>query len=255
MSLKIITEADLSGKGVCGQADVPGLSAAEMQAKVEEIVRDVVIPAMNTNTEAIESDFATKEELGEAVFSAGAVSSVFGRAGVVLPQAGDYTAAMVGAAAEKHAANHKTGGSDALVPSDIGAAAASHAHGGIAANGAIGSTKGLLVVTGASGVLTTESKNSAGFVFAPNTISRSGAVTLTLADNTEYKLSAVTSLSLIGSKIDCHGIVTFGTAAPTVNLSGFTASSGDDPTSAAAGEVWEFDCFDGLVIWKNWSAA
>ena len=35
MSLKKITEADLAGKGVCGQADVPGLTAAEMQAKVE----------------------------------------------------------------------------------------------------------------------------------------------------------------------------------------------------------------------------
>ena len=59
MALKKITETDLAGKGVCGQADVPGLSAAEMQAMVEEIVRDVVIPAMNSNSEEIESEYAT----------------------------------------------------------------------------------------------------------------------------------------------------------------------------------------------------
>ena len=110
MSLKKITDADLAGKGVCGQADVPGLTAAEMQAKVEEIVRSVVIPAMNQNTEKIESDYATKEELGDVVLSSGAVTSVFGRAGAVAAQSGDYTADMVGAAAKNHAARHKTGG-------------------------------------------------------------------------------------------------------------------------------------------------
>ena len=47
MAVEIITEADLKGKGVMGQPDVPGLSAAEMQAKVEEIVRSVVIPKVN----------------------------------------------------------------------------------------------------------------------------------------------------------------------------------------------------------------
>lgn len=255
MSLKIITEADLVGKGVCGQADVPGLSAAEMQAKVEEIVRDVVIPTMNSNSEIVENDFATKDELGEAVFAAGAVSSVFGRAGAVAAQSGDYTAEMVGAAPKKHAANHKTGGSDALAPGDIGAAAAAHAHGNITAKGAIGSTKGLLVVTGSSGVLATESKNAAGFVLSPKTVTASGAVTISLADNAEYKLTAVTSLSITGGAVSAHGFVTFGSSAPTVSVSGFTASSGDDPTSAGANEVWEFDCLNGFVIWKNWSAA
>lgn len=49
MALSQITQAELTGKGVSGQADVPGLSAADMQAKVEEIVRDVVIPKFNTN--------------------------------------------------------------------------------------------------------------------------------------------------------------------------------------------------------------
>ena len=67
MSLKRITEDDLAGRGVRGQADVPGLTAAEMQEKVEEIVRSVVISAMNENSEKIEENFATKEELGEVV--------------------------------------------------------------------------------------------------------------------------------------------------------------------------------------------
>lgn len=98
MSLKRITEDDLAGRGVRGQADVPGLTAAEMQEKVEEIVRSVVIPAMNENSEKIEENFATKEELGEVVLASGAVTSVFGRAGNVEAKAGDYTADMVGAA-------------------------------------------------------------------------------------------------------------------------------------------------------------
>lgn len=52
-----------------------------------------------------------------------------------------------------HKASHATGGSDALTAADIGAAASSHAHGNISNAGAIGSTSGLPVVTGASGVL------------------------------------------------------------------------------------------------------
>ena len=47
MELNKITESDLSGKGVVGQPEVPGLSAEEMQAKVEEIVRGVAIVKIN----------------------------------------------------------------------------------------------------------------------------------------------------------------------------------------------------------------
>lgn len=49
MALKQITSTDLANKGVSGMPDVPGLSTSEMQAKLEEIVRDVVIPAFNDN--------------------------------------------------------------------------------------------------------------------------------------------------------------------------------------------------------------
>ena len=41
MELLKILEKDLEGTGVLGQPEVPGLSAFEMQRKVEEIVRDV----------------------------------------------------------------------------------------------------------------------------------------------------------------------------------------------------------------------
>lgn len=53
-----------------------------------------------------------------------------------------------------HKTSHATGGTDAISPSDIGAAAATHSHGNVTSAGAIGSTSGLPVVTGASGVLT-----------------------------------------------------------------------------------------------------
>lgn len=51
MALKKILPADLEGKGVKGQPDTPGLTAAQMQEKVEEIVRTVVIAAFNQNAE------------------------------------------------------------------------------------------------------------------------------------------------------------------------------------------------------------
>ena len=47
MALNKITETDLEGKGVVGQAEVPGLPASEMQYKVEQIVREVAIPKIN----------------------------------------------------------------------------------------------------------------------------------------------------------------------------------------------------------------
>lgn len=42
-----ITQNDLEGKGVVGQPTVPGLSVLEMQQSVEQIVREVAIPAVN----------------------------------------------------------------------------------------------------------------------------------------------------------------------------------------------------------------
>lgn len=104
-----------------GQADVPGLSAAEMQEKVEEIVRDVAITKINEIIDWLAVNGATKEDLEETVLQSGAVLSVYGRVGRVTAQKGDYTAEQVGAAAEQHAGNHNADGSDPIDPAGIGA--------------------------------------------------------------------------------------------------------------------------------------
>ncbi len=67
MALKKITDNDLAGKGVIGMEDTPNLPAREMQEKVEEVVRSVVIPFFNANVD----ETASKQDLAEAVFSAG----------------------------------------------------------------------------------------------------------------------------------------------------------------------------------------
>lgn len=89
----------------------------------------------------------------------------------------------------------------------------------------------------------------------PTKITKSGAVTVTLADNTEYIFTAVTALVLtVPTAGHAHGFVTFASSGtPTVTISGYTQTGGDNPTSAVAGEVWEFDTLDGYIIWKSWS--
>lgn len=67
MALKQITDKDLIGKGVLHMEDTPNLTALEMQKKVEEVVRTIVIPVMNENT----AQTATLQDLGEAIQQAG----------------------------------------------------------------------------------------------------------------------------------------------------------------------------------------
>lgn len=95
-----------------------------------------------------------------------------------------------------------------------------------------------------------------GYVDAlkPNEVSGSGSITVTIANNTVYEYTDVTTLNMTGNTNKAYGFVTFGSSAPSVTVSGFTGSSGDDITSAAASQVWEFNCFKGRIIWKNWSA-
>lgn len=88
----------------------------------------------------------------------------------------------------------------------------------------------------------------------PNQVTGSGSITVTIANNTVYEYTGVTTLNMTGNTNEACGFVTFGSSAPSVTVSGFTGSSGDDITSAAAGQVWEFNCFKGRIIWKNWSA-
>ena len=71
MAFKIIEASDLSGKGVIGQSDSPGLSAAAMQAKVEEVAR-YAIGVMNDNFEQAYTQTETDGQIAQAVFDSGA---------------------------------------------------------------------------------------------------------------------------------------------------------------------------------------
>lgn len=262
MAVNKITEADLAGKGVQGQPDVPGLTAAEMQAKIEEIVRSVAIPKINE----IIDGYVSSETLSQVVLASGSVSSVFGRAGAVAAQTGDYTAEMVGAAAKIHGARHKKGGADPVTPEDIGAVPGKKTVNGkkttYEIDGVI-KASGLDVSEGTTSVKSPVSGTDAvNLAFAQRTYeakpeekSSTGAVTVTAENNKEYKFTAVTSLSLtVASTTDCHGFVTFASGTPTVTIKGYTKTGGDDVTKAAAGETWEFDCLAGYILWKNWGA-
>jgi len=55
MSYTKITEADLTGKGVTGLPDTPNLSTSDMQAKFDELVKDVVVPKHNTLIDELEA--------------------------------------------------------------------------------------------------------------------------------------------------------------------------------------------------------
>ena len=254
--LEKIKESDLEGKGVIGQAEVPGLSALEMQKAVEQIVREIAIPKINEVIEYVLGRVATTEDLGNLIIEAGAVTSVFGRAGAVKPQSGDYSAEMVGAAAKKHSAEHASGGSDPITPENIGAANKTHSHGNITSDGKIGSISGKVLMTGASGKIEAKLKSDAGFVIEPTAVEESGNISVLLQGNKEYLFSEVGSLDISPETYEgkSHGFVTFGAFAPSISVTGFLASGGDDVAGAKASEVWEFSCDNGYIIWKNWSA-
>ena len=55
MAFTKITDADLQGKGVVGQAPVPGLPVKEMQESVEAIPRDVIIPKFNELSDELDA--------------------------------------------------------------------------------------------------------------------------------------------------------------------------------------------------------
>lgn len=48
-----ITDEDLANRGVMGLPDVPGLTAIEMQKKLEEIPREVIIPRYNELVDSV----------------------------------------------------------------------------------------------------------------------------------------------------------------------------------------------------------
>ena len=254
MELEKILEKDLVGKGVLGQPETPGLSAKEMQEKVEEIVRSVAIVKINEIIEYLLENGATKTDLEDIVLAAGAVTSVHGRRGEVVAKAGDYTPEQVGAAPKKHAAQHNIDGSDPIDLAAAGISGTDHVHGNINSEGKIGTQKGKILVTGTDGTIEAKDCAESGLVPNPVKISGSGAVSITVEENREYGYTGVTSLIMVGANVKCHGFITFGASQPSVSVTGFSKSGGDDVASAKAFEVWEFSCDGRYIIWKNWSA-
>lgn len=53
MAFVKITDSDLKGKGNVGKPDTPGVSTAEMQRILDEIPREVIVPALNALIDAL----------------------------------------------------------------------------------------------------------------------------------------------------------------------------------------------------------
>lgn len=108
------------------------------------------------------------------------------------------------------------------------------------------------------GDLVDSGKSASSFEAAMSLVSKTTAtVTQTLADNTKYTCSNVSTLNLtlggIGlSQISCMGTIKFSTQQPSITLTNFNVMDGDDITAAKAKELWEFNVLDGRCIWKNW---
>ena len=64
--LRKITEEDLQGKGNTGQPDVPNLSTADMQHKLDELSLDVIVPIFDELVDELEASTAAGE-LGAVV--------------------------------------------------------------------------------------------------------------------------------------------------------------------------------------------
>lgn len=80
---------------------------------------------------------------------------------------------------------------------------------------------------------------------------------LEIENNAEYDYTNITQLTIKGNMNSAHGFITFGSTKPVVNYdtsAKFIAALGDDITTAAIKEVWEFDTLNGRIIWKNWGA-
>ena len=57
MAYNKITAEDTAGKGNVGMPDVPGLSTLEMQQKLDELSRDVIIPHFNELIDEVDKNF------------------------------------------------------------------------------------------------------------------------------------------------------------------------------------------------------
>lgn len=89
-------------------------------------------------------------------------------------------------------------------------------------------------------------------------ITLTGVVDTILAHNTEYTIKDFTALTLVcdaAKTAENHGYIKFPNVAIAPTLTGFSGIDGDDIAQAAANEVWEFSCFKGYMLFKNWGVA
>lgn len=89
-------------------------------------------------------------------------------------------------------------------------------------------------------------------------VTLTGVVDTILAHNTEYTIKDFTALTLIcdsAKTAENHGYIKFPNVPVVPTLTGFSGIDGDDITKAAANEVWEFSCFKGYMLFKNWGVA
>ena len=89
-------------------------------------------------------------------------------------------------------------------------------------------------------------------------VTLTGVVDTILAHNTEYTIKDFTALTLVcdsAKTAENHGYIKFPNVAVVPTLTGFSGIDGDDITKAAANEVWEFSCFKGYMLFKNWGVA
>ena len=89
-------------------------------------------------------------------------------------------------------------------------------------------------------------------------VTLTGVVDVILAHNTEYTIKDFTALTLVcdsAKTAENHGYIRFPNVPVVPTLTGFSGIDGDDITKAAANEVWEFSCFKGYMLFKNWGVA
>ena len=89
-------------------------------------------------------------------------------------------------------------------------------------------------------------------------VTLTGVVDTILAHNTEYTIKDFTALTLVcdsAKTAENHGYIKFPNVPIVPTLTGFSGIDGDDITKAAANEVWEFSCFKGYMLFKNWGVA
>lgn len=89
-------------------------------------------------------------------------------------------------------------------------------------------------------------------------VTLTGVVDTILAHNTEYTIKEFTALTLVcdaAKTAENHGYIKFPNVPIVPTLTGFSGIDGNDIAQAAANEVWEFSCFKGYMLFKNWGVA